>query len=123
MTIQLTVKQAIQAEFDAYMKTVELSKLAVKLDAFKTRFSYGQDELEVTPILVEGKVSVTIAMGYWGCASGYHPYGSPETYSLEKGIEVLVAMKKQLADTVNDSRYSGYQMGLVLDEIKESLSI
>jgi len=125
MTTQLTIKEGIQAEFDAYMKTVTSRRLAVKrtakVEAFETTFCYGQDELEVTPTLVDGDIFVTIAIGQWGSASGYHPYGSPETYSLEKGIEWLDQMKSSLGDTIYQPRYSGYQMGQVLDHIKSSL--
>jgi len=124
MTTQLTIKQGIQEDFTAYMRTIELSKLKIKIqdmDVFKTSWSYGQDVIEVKPYLEESSIMVSIQLGYYGCASGYHSYGLADTYSLKESIQVLDLMKAKLGDTVFEPRYSGYQMGLVLDEIKESL--
>jgi len=125
MTTQLTIKQSIQADFDAYIKQVQAEKLSVKrrakVDAFKTSWTYGDLDLQVTPEVLEGKIFVIFTFGEYGCASGYHPLGSPETFSLEKAIEVLDEMKSSLGETVYHFKYSGYQMGIVLDEIKESL--
>jgi len=124
MTTQLTIKQSIQADFDAYIKQVQAEKLSAKvesLEVFKTSWTYGDLDLQVTPEVLEGKIFVIFTFGEYGCASGYHPLGSPETFSLEKAIEFLDEMKAGLGDRIYHPRYSGYQMGIVLDEIKESL--
>ena len=123
MTDQLTIKQSIKAEFEAYMKEMEIAKLSARvgsLEVFKTAWSYGQDELDVRPYVDSGKVMVTISMGYWGSASGYHPYGS-ETYTLEGAFGLLATMKEGLGETVYQPKYSGCHMGQVLDHIKSSL--
>jgi hypothetical protein len=124
MKTQMTVKESIQKDFDTYMKAVEAKKLTAKVDGlelFKTEFDYGQDVLEIRPFVDAGIVMVTIHMGYYGSATGYHAYGSPETYSLKKAIEVIEAMKTGLGETVYQPQYSGYQMGLTLEHIKTAL--
>ena len=124
MTTQLTIKESIQADFDAYIATVEAKKLTAKVDGlelFKTEFVYGQDVLEIRPFMDAGIVMVTMHMGYYGSATGYHAYGSPKTYSLKKAIEVIDDMKTGLGEKVYQPQYSGYQMGLTLETCKTAL--
>jgi len=124
MTTQLTIKQGIQEDFAAYMRTVELSKLGRKIqdmEIFKESLSYGDDVIDVRIFIDGGQVMVSIKLGYYGCASGYHSYGSADTYSLKEAIQFLDLMKTRLGDTIYQPQYSGYQMGVNLDLIKKEL--